>query len=117
MNCLYCKEKIKSLEEHRSECRGYEKNFDYKGHMDRLTDATRTFMTMLMTVELDQIQSVLGQVDVMGMIMDPTRYRDALFSGTLDHQRALVSAASEFKKKMLKLHKILHDQERTGLPV
>ena len=47
--------------------------------------------------------ATLERADSIGFIADPTRYRDALFSGSLDFQRMLISAVLAFQKATSRL--------------
>jgi hypothetical protein len=81
-----------------SEGLGFEPDFDYEAHYRRLEEAAMYFLLLLRTVDLKQLRAVLGSADTLGPFLDPTKYRDALQSGSLDKQRLLVVAATEFFK-------------------
>ncbi len=75
---------------------GYSADFDYEAHYRRLEQAAITFLALLGTVDMKQLRAVLGTADTLGPFIDPTKYRDALQSGTLDKQKLLVAATEKF---------------------
>lgn len=81
---------------------GFEADFDYRVHYQRLEDASKTFLLLLGIVDLKQLRAVLSSADTLGPFLDPTKYRDALQSGNLDRMKLLVAAAEKFHESCKK---------------
>ncbi len=54
--------------------------------------------------ELEQARRICEQADAVGFIVDPTRYRDAMYDGRLEHQRRLLKLAQHIRSELRALY-------------
>lgn len=75
-------------------------------NVEQMVAAFRLFALMAKSipdVDVDRALEVISQAESIGHIIDPTKYRDALYSGSLRRQRAVVEL---FKKTKARLREI-----------
>jgi len=68
--------------------------YDHKFLMETLTLAFQQFALIANHIgdaEVEQARKTLETADAIGFVVDPTKYRDALFSGSLERQKKLVA--------------------------
>lgn len=71
--------------------------FDYATQMRQLDMLARAFAHIVESAPLEEMRSTLGDAHALGPFVDPTKYRDALYNGSLDYQLAVIEAARVFR--------------------
>ncbi|MGB9113507.1 MAG: hypothetical protein WCF24_12375 [Acidimicrobiales bacterium] len=74
-----------------------EESFDFKIEMDRLVLIGNLLVE---DFPLDRLERAIEDAHAVGWFADPTKYRDALFSGTFDECVQIIKGAQEFAEAM-----------------
>lgn len=68
--------------------------------------------TALDCVDWDWLATQVGRIDTLGPILEPTAYRDALYSGTLRGNQRVIEATRDY---VARLHELTAEREaRSG---
>jgi len=68
--------------------------YDHAETLDGMVEALRVFILSSLAISPEDVvraRETLASADAIGAIIDPTKYREALDSGSLDRQRRLVA--------------------------
>ncbi len=85
-------------------------NDDYRQNMDTLIMATRSFLLLASTVstaELQEMRRTVEMAEGVGHFIDPTAWREASASGSLERQKAMIEAHQAFRAVMAKHFQLL----------
>lgn len=89
----------------------YDPDFDFVGNVQRLSLAMNVLAAG--SVDLDGIIETVGYVHALGPVLDPTKYRDALYRGDMDAMadvaRALLPAVKVWQEKVAPKIEAVHD--------
>jgi hypothetical protein len=81
-------------------------SYDHRATVDDMVAAFRTFVLLASVVsERDgqQAAETVAKAQAIGFMIDPTAYRDALFSGSLDRQEQLIRLFNRTRAELAKL--------------
>lgn len=84
-------------------------NDEFKSCMDLLQMSARSFMALTFTITDEDLATMLKTIDLaesVGHIVDPTQYREASQSGSLQRQRCLIEAHQQFRASIAKHFKV-----------
>lgn len=77
--------------------------YNHEVTMASIMNAFRSFFMLSALVskeELEQAREAISGAESIGFMIDPTKYRNALYSGSLDQQRKLIDLFYETRKKL-----------------
>lgn len=72
--------------------------------LDTMLGAFRSFLLVSATItreDATRAKDAVLQAESIGFVIDPTQYRHALFSGSLDRQKQIVTLFIETREKLL----------------
>lgn len=76
--------------------------------LDDVVDALRAFAIRSLAVSDEQLDAAIDTVDqaeAIGFVVDPTAYRKAMYSGSLDRQKAVLTIFRDTRQELAKVFK------------